>query len=56
MEEVERWIADAREKLHLKNNLKDFEVLKTLPELANVRHSVLIVSLRGVVQLFYNLP
>ncbi len=38
MDEVEKWIAEAREKLHLKNNLKDFAVLKVLPETANVRH------------------
>ncbi|XP_028414134.1 dystrophin-like isoform X2 [Dendronephthya gigantea] len=34
VEEVEKWIANAREKLHLKNNL-DFNALKTLPETAN---------------------
>ena len=40
MDEVEKWISEAREKLHLKNNVKDFAVLKTLPETANVRYGV----------------
>ena len=38
MDEVEKWIDDAREKLHLKNNFRDFTVLNMLPETANVRH------------------
>ncbi|CAB4006508.1 Hypothetical predicted protein [Paramuricea clavata] len=35
VDEVEKWIADAREKLHLKNNVRDFAVLNMLPETAN---------------------
>jgi hypothetical protein len=40
VEEVEKWIAEAHEKLHLKNNLKDFAVLKMLPETAKVRRVI----------------
>lgn len=38
VDEVEKWLAEAREKLQLdNNNLKDFDVLKKLPETADVR-------------------